>query len=173
MSDLVSLSKISLTRGTFTQVRKPPLLHLISYPDPVRTAHPNATKVERMRSGRARNIRKQSRADHSTKRQQQAKEITSAAAGISTGIERRHHKRAIYACSIHASIRNNESGHRGRPNPTRKPPQVPPHSSQPLTPPMPMQCNATGERWRGGTIEMGTLIGIRSREWPAHSLDST
>ena len=147
--------------------------HLISYPDPVRTAHPNATKVERMRSGRARNIRKQSRADHSTKRQQQAKEITSAAAGISTGIERRHHKRAIYACSIHASIRNNESGHRGRPNPTRKPPQVPPHSSQPLTPPMPMQCNATGERWRGGTIEMGTLIGIRSREWPAHSLDST
>src|SRR6185295_19326821 len=41
MPHLVSLSKISLARGTFTQVRKPPLLHLISYPDPVRTAHPN------------------------------------------------------------------------------------------------------------------------------------
>ena len=32
--------------------------------------------------------------------------------------------------------------------------------------------NATGEQLRGGTVQMGTLIDIRSREWPAHSLDS-
>jgi len=64
MSDLVSLSKISLIQGTFTQVLTTSFAsHLISYPDPVRTAHPNATKVERMTSGRARNIERQSRAD--------------------------------------------------------------------------------------------------------------
>ena len=36
------------------------------------------------------------------------------------------------------------------------------------------QChgNATGEQLRGGTVQMGTLIDIRSREWPAHILDS-
>ena len=36
------------------------------------------------------------------------------------------------------------------------------------------QChgNAMGEQLRGGTVQMGTLIDIRSRESPAHSLDS-
>ena len=40
---------------------------------------------------------------------------------------------------------------------------------------VPSPCNhdnAMGEQLRGGTVQMGTLIDIRSREWPAHSLDS-
>jgi len=67
MSELVTLSKISYTGYFYPSQRTTSFAsHLISNPDPVRTAHPNATKVERMRSRRARNIQRQIKADHST-----------------------------------------------------------------------------------------------------------
>jgi len=101
MSDLVSLSKISLIQGTFTQVLTTSFAsHLISYPDPVRTAHPNATKVERMRSGRARNIERQSRADQIRSQHTEAtagERDHLCSSGVSTGIERKHRKQGIYA----------------------------------------------------------------------------
>ncbi|RLM54183.1 hypothetical protein C2845_PM10G17420 [Panicum miliaceum] len=116
-----------------------------------------------MRSRRPRNIQaEQSRSQHSPQRQQQAKEITSAAAaGASTGIERRHRKQDPTL-----------PGHAPDQDPPADPaPTVPnPNPRRRSTVARPRACNPTRRGGAGRGVaprKQGSEAGCRSGTGPA------